>query len=183
MQGGTGGWRVEVTGLRQVLDALDKMDTGATKIIVKRIKDKGNEVRKSAQARTPGRALRNWGEWFPSRRAYKNDDKRDLSFDNARVTRGFTVRKNNYRRRGVSAGAGWDVWQRDPAGAVFEVMGDFSRVSDEAGRHMVEAVNRKFPTKVGPRTLVPAYYDAMTPDFKESVRKQIIAEAKKAGLV
>ncbi|MBV5336418.1 hypothetical protein JZU48_05475, partial [bacterium] len=107
---------------------------------------------------------------------------RDLGFDSAAVSGGFKLRRSNFRRRGVSAGIGWDVYQTNAAGAIFEVMGDGSRVTTNAGQHLVDMINLRFPRKQ-PRALIPAYYSRMGPDFRDSMRDQILSAAREAGLV
>lgn len=170
------GWVVEVTGLRQVMDALTEVDKKAARAITKEITDAGKAVASSAAAMISGQPVSNWGSWTESRRS------RDLSFDVGRVAAGFKVSKNNYRRRGVSAGIGWDVYQKDAAGAIFEVMGDGSRVTTKQGAHLVDTIVNRFPGKP-PRILTPAYYKGMPPDLQDKVRDQILAAAREAGLV
>jgi len=104
-----------------------------------------------------------------------------LSFDVGDVTKGFKVQKNNFRRKGVSAGLGFDVVQTDAAGAIFEVMGDGSRVTTRGGANMVKMINQRFPRKQ-PRTLIAAYYQNMNDEVRDGIRDQIIDEARKAGL-
>jgi hypothetical protein len=104
-----------------------------------------------------------------------------LSFDSGEVARGFKVKKNNFRRKGVSAGLGYDVIQTSAAGAIFEVIGDGSRVTTGGGENLVKVINQRFPRKQ-PRTLIPAYYQNMNQDVRDAIRDQIIDEARKAGL-
>lgn len=188
---GTGGWKIEVTGLRQVLDALDEMDKDAGKLIKSRIRKKGRDVRDAAKDLTPeDNALPGWGPWLPTRRIYRNDASRDLSWNRSQVAAGFRVQQNNYRRRGVSTGISFDVRQMNAAGAVFEVVGSGERVGEDdprpwqPGKYFVRAINRRHKQFKGniPRTLVAAYYREMSPSFREEIRDQIIREAKKAGL-
>jgi hypothetical protein len=181
MAGGVGGWRIEVTNLRQLFNALELVDKRAVDVIKKNIRAKGNEVKKSAQVLTPNNPLRSWGPWRFSR------DGRDLGWDTARVVAGFSVKQNNFKKRGVARGIGYDVLQRNAAGAIFEVLGDGSRIGetkfDWQGEGFVMRIKNRYPATRGPRTLVQAYYRNMTPDFRESIKEQIIAEARKAGLV
>ena len=108
-------------------------------------------------------------------------DGRDLSFDSGDVARGFKVKKNNFRRKGVSAGVGFDVLQTNAAGAIFEVMGEGNRVTTRSGQNLVDVVNNRFPRKQ-PRTLIAAYYQNMNEEVRNGIRDQIIDEARKAGL-
>jgi hypothetical protein len=178
---GVGGWKIEVTNLRQVFNALEAFDKGAVDVIKKNIRAKGTEVKKSAQSLSPDNPLSGWGPWTFSR------DGRDLGWDRARVVSGFTVKQNNFKKRGVSRGIGYDVIQRNAAGAIFEVMGDESGVGrteyNWQGLGFVRRIKGRFPATRGPRTLVQAYYRHMTPEFREDIKAQIIAEARKAGLV
>ena len=178
--GGASGWRIEVTNLRQVFNALDEMDKQAAKSITKEITKAGKEVVSEAKSLTDNTPLSSWGQWTFSR------DGRDLSFDVGRVVAGFTLRKNNYRRKGVNAGIGWDVWQKNPGGAIFEVIGDKSRVGENPpftwqGAGFVDRISGKNKRKQ-PRTLIQAYYRVMTPELRERIKDQIIAEAQRLGL-
>lgn len=160
-------WKVEVTGLRQVLNALAKTDDQAARIVVKEITAAGKGVAAAAAGRVTGQPLSGWGAWL--------SNGRDLSFNTGTVRGGFKLRRNNFRRRGVSAGAGWDVYQTTPGGAIFELLGSGSSP-------FVQRIAERFPTRQ-PRTLLPAYYDVMTPELVERIRDTITNEARKAGLV
>lgn len=46
-----------------------------------------------------------------------------LRWDSAKVRAGITVRVGGTRRRGSEFRGAWSLWNRDPAGAVFELMG------------------------------------------------------------
>ena len=176
MAGGLSGWKVEVTNLKQLMNALEVIDKSAAKNIQKTITGVAKRVVVDATYLTPSNnPLSNWGQWRFSR------DGRDLSFDSGEVARGFKVKKNNFRRKGVSAGLGYDVIQTSAAGAIFEVIGDGSRVTTGGGENLVKVINQRFPRKQ-PRTLIPAYYQNMNQDVRDAIRDQIIDEARKAGL-
>lgn len=172
--------KVEVTGLRQILDALDEVDKKAADIIRKQITKAGGNVRKAAQANVSrmGRPVSNWGPWIET----ASGRGRDLSFDPGTVVSKIKLQRSNYKKGGVARGISWDVVNNSPAGAIFEVVGDFSRTTDEAGRHLVSAINRRYPGKK-PRILLPAYYAGMPDNLKDDIRDQILTEARKAGLV
>ena len=172
--------KVEVTGLRQILDALDTVDKKAANLIRKQITKAGGNVRKSAQANISrmGRPVSNWGPWIET----ASGRGRDLSFDPGTVVRKVKLQRSNYKKGGVARGISWDVVNDSPAGAIFEVVGDFSRTTDEAGEHLVRAINRRYPGKK-PRILLPAYYAGMPENLKDDIRDQILTEARKAGLV
>lgn len=164
------GWRVEVTGLREVIDALNEVDKRAVRIITKRITDAGKSVVSSAQSLAPSEnPVSNWGTWFDS------GSGRDLSYGPSTVRSSYKLRRNNYRRRGVSAGIGWDVYQTNPGGAIFELLG-------KGSTPFVERVAARFPGKQ-PRVLIPAYRAGMPSDLSEQVTQEILDEARKAGLV
>lgn len=171
-------WVVEVTGLRQVMDALEETDRKAAVIIHREIRQGAQRIATSASYRVPGRnPVSNWGTWT----AFKSG--RDLSFDPSAVAAGFKVTRKNYKRRGVSAGLSYDVEQRNPAGAIFELMGGpKSKPSTASGAHLIKTISSRFPGR-NPRTLIPAYYDVDAEAMRERIRDDIIAAAKKAGLV
>lgn len=177
--GGSGGWRVEITGLRQVYDALGEMDKKAQQRVTKEITTAGKTVVANAKSLIQDTPLSNWGPWTFSR------DGRDLGFSPASVIGGFKLRRNNYRRKGVSAGISWDVWQTNPGGAIFEVIGSKIRTGetkfDWQGEGFVDRIVGRNPRKQ-PRTLIPAYYSVMSEAFRDAIRDQIIEEARKAGL-
>lgn len=170
------GWKVEVTGLRQLINALSEVDEKAVKTIKKEITAAGRAVAKNAKQRIPDRPVSNWGPFTEAKTG------RNLAFDGSTIATGIKLRTNNYRRRGVSAGIGWDVVQGNAAGAIFEVVGDKSRVKTNSGAHLVDTINSRFPGKQ-PRSLIPAYYNEMKPELREQIRDQILDEARKAGLV
>jgi hypothetical protein len=174
--GGMGGWNIEVTNLKQLTNALEGIDKSANKRITKTITDVAKRVVVDATYLTPSNEMpSNWGKWTFSR------DGRDLSFDSSDVAAGFKVKKSNFKRRGVSAGLGFDVIQTNAGGAIFEVMGDFSRATNDSGRNLIKVINERFPRKQ-PRTLIAAYYQNMNQDVRDGIRDQIISEARKAGL-
>lgn len=174
--GGLNGWNVEVTNLKQLMTALEGIDKSAAKNIQKTITGVAKRVVVDASYLTPSNTpLSNWGKWKFSR------DGRDLSFNASDVAAGFKVKKNNFRRRGVSAGIGFDVHQTNAAGAIFEVMGEGNRVTNDSGQNLVDVVNNRFPRKQ-PRTLIAAYYQNMSDEVREGIRDQIVDEARKAGL-
>lgn len=172
-------WRVEVTGLRQVYDALQEMDKAALRVITKEITSAAKEAQFAAATMVPGNPVSGWGPWTFSR------DGRDLGFSPSEVASGFKVQKKNYRTRGVNRGIAWDVQQMNPAGAIFEVMGDESRVTTEAGRKMVQAIASRFPMpSKGSRILTRAYYRAIPNPvaFRERIAEMIVDAARRAGL-
>jgi hypothetical protein len=174
--GGVRGWKIEVTNLKQIINAIEDIDKTAVKRIEKTIKTVANRIAVDAGYETSYKQpLSNWGSWISSR------DGRDLSFETSDVVKGFKVKKNNYMRKGVSAGFGFDVVQTNAAGAIFEVMGSGDRVTNDSGKNLVDVVNNRFPRKQ-PRSLIPAYYQNMNDEVRESIRDHIISEARKAGL-
>lgn len=169
-------WRVEVTGLRQVIDALEQVDKKAANSIFREIRAGAQQIATAASYLVPGRnPVSNWGSWIYSR------DGRDLSFDPGAAASGFKVRRNNFKRRGVAAGLGYDILQTNAGGNIFEVMGDGSRVTTSSGQNLVDTVASRYPGKT-PRTLIKAYYSVDVPAMQERIRNDIIDAARKAGL-
>jgi hypothetical protein len=178
MAGASGlkGWKIEVTNLKQLMNALEVIDKSAAKRINKTITDVAKRVVVDATYLTPSKnPISNWGQWRFAR------DGRDLSFDSGDVSKGFKVQKNNFRRKGVSAGLGYDVVQTNAAGAIFEKMGDGDVETTKAGRNLVKVIDTRFPGKK-PRTLLKAYYQNMNDEVRDGIRDQILDEARKAGL-
>lgn len=171
---------MEVSGLRELINALEQTDKAAVRVIDKRIRKAGNEVAKAAQRRVFGYPLSGWGKWIESTRG------RDLSFEPSNVIRGIRLQKNNFRYRGVSHGVGFDVWNKTPGGAIFEVIGDESRVGQTdfnwQGQGFVRRIKARFPG-TSPRILLPSYYEGMPQNLKDEMRDQILSEARKAGLI
>ena len=169
--------RVEVTGMRQVFDSLQETDKAAYRILVREITDAAKKVQFAAATMVPDRPVSGWGPW--------NYRGRDLGFSPADVAAGFKVRKNNFKAYGIARGIGWDVVQTNPGGAVFEVVGDFSRVSTPSGAHLVQMINDRYgkPTK-GTRILTKAYYKGLgdAEAFRERIAEMINDAARRAGL-
>lgn len=176
---------VRVTRMRQVFDALQETDKAAYRILVKEITDAAKKVQWAAATSVPDRPVSGWGPWRPTRRVYKNDASRDLAFSPADVAAGFKVLKNNFKSYGIARGIGWDVVQQNAGGAVFEVMGDFSRVSNKSGEALVQAVNARYPApKKGTRILTRAYYKGLgdAEAFQARVVGLIEDAARRLGL-
>lgn len=172
-------YRVEVSGLRQVIDALEEVDKSAKRRIERAIRKGGNQVVAAAKRRVPANPLSGWGPWTESTRG------RDLGYEASAVISGIRLQKSNFKRRGVSAGFGFDVYNKNPAGAIFEVIGGKTKVGltdyNWQGPGFVDRIKDRFPGK-NPRILLPAYYEGLPDGFKEQIRDQIIDEARKAGL-
>jgi len=167
-------FKVEVTGLRQIVDALNEVDKKAVKVIKKEIATVAEQVVTNAQGRVSGLPISGWGNW--------SNNGRDLGFDIQSVVTGIKVKANRFRSKGVNRGFGYDVVNSNAGGSIFEVVGDKSRVVDARGGNFVDAINARFGAK-RPRLLMPAYYSAVTPEVKERIAEQITNEARKAGLV
>lgn len=164
--------RVEVTGLRAIINALGEVDKKAVKEIQKGITGAAKDVVKDAQSRVTGFPISNWGNWATA-------NGRDLSFDPVAVADGLKVKANRFRKQGVNRGFGYDVVQSNAGGNVFEVIGDGSRVT--TGQQFVDTIANRFGNK-RPRILMPAYYSAITPELRRKIRDKIVDEARKAGL-
>ena len=169
--------RVEVTGMRRVFNSLEETDKAAYRILTREITEAAKKVQFAAATMVPDRPVSGWGPW--------NFNNRDVGFYPADVASGFKVRKNNFRSYGVARGIGWDVQQMNPGGAIFEVMGDKSRVTTKSGERLVDAVNARHgkPTK-GTRILTKAYYKGLgdAQEFRRRITEMIEDAARKAGL-
>jgi hypothetical protein len=159
--------KIEVTGLRALIDALGETDKKAVKAIQTEIKDVSEQVVTNAQGRIGGLPLSGWGAW--------NNRGRDLGFDMRSVVTGIKVQANRFRKRGVNRGFGYDVAQSNAAGSVYEVVGSGD------SPFVQNIVDRSGTAR--PRTLLPAYYSAVTPEVQERIKDKITDEARKAGLV
>lgn len=165
-----GEWKVEVTGLRQLYDALGELDKAGQRQITKQITQAGKAVAAEASYKAPSaNPLSNWGRWIDARTG------RDLSFDSGTVSSAFKVRRNNFRRRGVNAGIAWTVVQTNPAGSIWETVGTGSS-------QFVSSINQRFPQR-RPRSLFSAYYAVMRPELVQKIRDSILEAGRKAGLV
>ncbi len=172
-------WTVEVTGLRQLINALEATDKRAAKMVTNEITKAGRQVATEARRLAPTEEpVSNWGTWNATT---ARGASRDLGFDPVKVAKGFRVQRNRFRRRGVNAGIGWSVYQSNAGGSIFEVMGSGRRVTTRSGASMVRTINRRFPGRQ-PRSLFGAYYRVMTPAMRDRIRDMIVAEARKAGL-
>ena len=179
-------WHVQVTNLRQVYDALRAIEPAAVRALERDIKEAGREVVWAAATSVPGPPVSNWGRWIT--RVQREDP--NLGFYPSLVASGYKLVKSNFRSRGTNRGVAWDVQQYNYGGAVFEVMGDFSRITsdpryEKQAVHLVKTINERFPApKKGTRILTPAYYKAI-PDaeaFKARVIASIVAAAQANGL-
>jgi len=179
-------WQVEVTNLRQVYDALREVDAAAVRALERDIRQAGHKVAWAAATSVPGNPVSNWGRWITT----TNRGNPDLGFSPSLVASGFKVVKKNFRSRGTNRGVAWEVQQYNQGGAVFEVMGDFSRITDDPryekqAMHLVKMINQRFPApNKGTRILTPAYYKGI-PDpqaFTEKIRDAVIRSARANGL-
>jgi hypothetical protein len=99
------------------------------------------------------------------------------------VAGGIRVQSNRFRRGGVNRGFGYDVVNKNPAGSIFEVIGDKSRTTSDRGAQFVDSINARYQQRKGPRTLLPAYYSVMGEGFREDILNEIKSEAKRLGLI
>ena len=170
------GYKIEVSGLRELYDALRETDKKAANEVTKIITQAGKQVAAEASYLTPpDNAVSNWGPWLDAKRG------RDLGFDPSTVSSNFKVKRNNYRRKGVSAGIAWEVVQANAGGSIWSLMGDCSRVTTPSGAHLVNVINAPYPGKQ-PRALLPAYYRVITPELREKIRDTIVNHARRLGL-
>ena len=167
--------RIEVTGMRDLFNRLDQWDAKAGKLLRNKIKDVGKQVATTASYLAPGAPpLSNMGTWTDSRG-------RDLGYDPAAVSKGFKVREAKFTTRGISRGFAIQVYQASPAGAIFEIMGDGSRITTRSGAAMVARVNQRYPQR-RPRSLFAAYYQVITPQVRQKIKDDIEDAAIRMGL-
>jgi hypothetical protein len=158
------------------MDKLQEADKKAAAAIRREITVVGKDVAAQASYLTPAsNPLSHWGNWIDSDRG------RDLSYDGSAAASGFKLRRSNFRAKGISRGIGFSVQQMNWGGAVYEILGDGSRIRNRAGRHLVDTVNARFGQR-RPRTLFKAYYDVLAPDRIDAIRDQINDEIIRLGL-
>lgn len=169
-------WRVEVTGFREVMDKLKEADRKAYNVIVREITKAGKDVATAASYITPaGNPLSNWGQWIDSKSG------RDLGYDGGVASSNFKLRRSNFRSKGVNRGIGWSVQQMNAGAAIFEIIGDKSRITTASGSHLVDMVNDRFGLR-RPRSLFKAYYQVNTDERIDAIRDQINDEIIRLGL-
>lgn len=169
-------WRVEVTGFREMMDKLKEADRKAYNVIVREITKAGKDVAAAASYITPAQnPLSNWGTWFAA------GSGRDLGYDGSVASSNFKLRRSNFRSKGVARGIGWSVQQMNAGAAIFEIIGDGSRVTTESGQHLVDTVNARFGAR-RPRSLFKAYYQVNTDARIDAIKEQINDEIIRLGL-
>lgn len=147
---------VEVDGLAQFINRLEKFDKDVSKTLKGEMRSAASMVSKAASGLTPGSALSNWGSFTADgSRGGQGRSGNDVSFSSSAVRRGFRVATNRYRKRGVTVAFGYDVKQSNPGGSVFETVGKTSGT-------FMDNIVAKF-TGTRPRTLLPAYYAGIGP--------------------
>lgn len=169
-------WRVEVTGFRDMMEKLKAADRKAYAVIIREITKVSKDVAAAASYITPAQnPLSNWGTWIDARSG------RDLGYSGAVAASNFKMRRSNFRTRGVSRGIGYSVQQMNAGAAIFEIIGDGSRVTTESGQHLVDTVNARFGAR-RPRSLFKAYYQVNTDDRIDAIKEQINDEIIRLGL-
>lgn len=152
--------RVEIDGAAQLVNRLKKFDKDIYKILERELKRAATLVAKDARGRITDRPISNWGKWAEvtgssGKRGVVTmvTGSRDLSFDPARVRRGFRAQVPKRYRNGAITGFSVRVAQMDPAGAIYELAGSVKQ--DTFGRNL----NKAQGDSVWPRTLTPALYE------------------------
>lgn len=163
------GWDFDTKNLAQNINFLETFNADVAKILKKEIKQGANEVAKASRRRIPQSGLRNWGAWTFSR------DGRDLGFIGGWVKRGIVVETYRTRNRGVTVAFGQRVVTKTPAGAIFELAG----AESETPMALAMKDKHPFPFKNFPRTLFPAYYEAMPTALKKI--EAAVEKAKKGS--
>jgi len=168
------GWDFDTKNIAQNIDFLEKFNKEVGKVLKKEIKQGANEVAKASRRRIPTEGLSNWGQWTESgTRGGRESSGRDLGFIGGWVKRGIIVETQRSRKRGVTVAYGHKVVTRTPAGSIFELAGSASEST------MAKNIARKHPVRKYPRTLFPAYYEAMPTALKKI--EAAIDKAKKLG--
>lgn len=165
--------RVEVDGLARFINRLEKFDPEVSKILKSDMRSAASLVAAASKRRLPDSGLRNWGAWW--------NGNRDLGYIGSWVRGGVSVVTNRYRRSGVTVGFGYDVINKTPSGNIYEVIGSKRRVTGRRGARFVDNVNAKHGSGPLPRTLFPAYYDAM-PQTRSLIEAAIREAERKVGL-
>jgi hypothetical protein len=161
------GWNFDTKNLAQNMNFLETFNKDVAKILKKEIKAGANEVAKASRRRIPKAGLSNWGAWTYSR------DGRDLGFIGGWVKRGIVVETYKSRNRGATVAYGHRVVTKTAAGAIFELAGSKSK------HPMPLAMEAKHPVQNYPRTLFPAYYEAMPTALRKI--EAAVEKAKRVG--
>jgi hypothetical protein len=153
------GWKFETINLAASVDALEKFDSEVGKILKKEMRAGANEVAKAARKRIPNSGLSNWGMWT------SEENGRDLGFIGSWVKRGIVVETKRSRNRGSTVALGYRVVTKSVAGAIYELAGGSTKGyrgrrlgGSQKFRQNIRDKNNNGPY---PRTLFPAYYEAM----------------------
>jgi hypothetical protein len=151
------GFDFKVENLAQTINFLERFNEDVSKVLKKELKSGANEVAKASRSLIPNDGLSNWGQWSEDgTRGGKNTGGRDLGFIGAWVKRGIVVETQRTRSSGTTVGYGYRVVSKSAPGAIYELAG-----SETKTEGMGLAMNKKHPTNNYPRTLFPAYYEAM----------------------
>jgi hypothetical protein len=161
-------FKVDVDGVAPLINQVERFNKDVAKVLKTEMRAGANEVAKAARELVPDSGLRNWGAWTYSK------DGRDLGFIGSWVKRGITVSTQRNRMSGITVGFGYDVVTRTPAGSIYELAGS---KSDEP---MSRAMRKKRGSGPYPRTLFPAYYQAM-PDAKAKIQAAITKAEGEVG--
>lgn len=164
--------QVQVDGLAQFVNRLEKFDKDISKELKKEMRRGAAEVQQAAKSTITGFPLSNWGNW--------NSNGRDLGYDPSKVRAGFRVKANRHRRGGATTAFGYDVIQSNAGGNIFEVVGDKSRTTGPGGVQFVDAINAKFGQR-RPRTLFQAYYKGINA-ARERMNAAVESAMRKVGM-
>jgi len=162
---------VSVDGVAPFVNRLEKFDKDVSKELKSEMSKGAEVVRDAAASTVSGQPISGWGNW--------NHNGRDLGYKPDAVKRGLKVATNRHRQRGVTTAFGYDVVQSNPGGAVFEVIGDKSRVTSPQGAQFVDAVSAGAGKK--PRTLIPAYYKGIS-EAKDRIEAALKTAMRKVGM-
>jgi len=165
--------RVDIKGLAPFINRLEKFDKDVSKQLKKEMRGAASLVVAAAKMRVLKQPLSNWGAWI-----YTSDG-RDLGFDVSTVRRGFNVKTNRHRNKGITTAFGYDVVQRSAAGAIFEYAG--SKTPDALFNRNLLKNNDRLIRGTQPRILARAYYDVIH-EARARISNSIQDAARKVGL-
>lgn len=165
---------VRTANLDRVLRAIRESDEIAYKEIEKAMRGVAASLRKAVRERIPDNPVSNWGSW---------GGRRDWSQSAVKGSVSYGKKGMGKRSRGLA----YEVTIKEPAGAIWALMGSGQRVTTNQGEHLVQTINSRFPIerwrgsgKQGPRGMVEAYYAAKPEGTDEEIARKIANALERA---
>ena len=166
---------VRTVNLDRVLRAIRESDEIAYKEIEKAMRGVAASLRKAVRERILDNPVSNWGSW---------GGRRDWSQSAVKGSVGYGKKGMGKRSRGLA----YEVTIKEPAGAIWALMGSGRRVTTNQGEHLVQTINSRFPIehwrgsgKQGPRGMVEAYYAAKDEGTDEQIAQKIATALESAA--